>query len=69
MDLHLAGKRALVTGASRGLGYATALGLAEEGCQVVINSRNAEKLSEAAKTITDKTQGNGSRHPWQSARG
>jgi 3-oxoacyl-[acyl-carrier protein] reductase len=56
MDLHLAGKRALVTGASRGLGYATALGLAEEGCQVVINSRNAEKLSEAAKTIADKTQ-------------
>jgi 3-oxoacyl-[acyl-carrier protein] reductase len=55
MDLHLTGKRALVTGASRGLGYATALGLAQEGCQVVINSRNPGSLLKAAETITQQT--------------
>jgi 3-oxoacyl-[acyl-carrier protein] reductase len=54
MDLHLSGKRALVTGASRGLGYATALGLAQEGCQVVINSRNPSSVAQAAETIAKK---------------
>lgn len=51
MDLGLKGKRALVTGASRGLGYAVAATLAAEGCQVAINSRSTEKLSAAAKEI------------------
>lgn len=51
MDLQLAGKRALVTGASRGLGYAVARGLALEGAQVAINSRSQEKLSHAAVTL------------------
>jgi 3-oxoacyl-[acyl-carrier protein] reductase len=54
MDLHLTGKRALVTGASRGLGYATALGLALEGCQVVINSRNPSSVAQAAETIAQQ---------------
>ena len=40
MDLGLKDKRALVMGASRGLGYATALLLAKEGCRVVINGRD-----------------------------
>ena len=53
MDLGLKGKRALVTGASRGLGYAVANTLASEGCRVAINSRNAEKLSVAAKEIAN----------------
>ncbi len=53
MDLGLKGKRALVTGASRGLGYAVANTLAAEGCRVAINSRSAEKLSVAAKEIAD----------------
>jgi 3-oxoacyl-[acyl-carrier protein] reductase len=48
MDLGLKGKRVLITGASRGLGFATALVLAEEGASVAINSRSPEKLSEAA---------------------
>jgi 3-oxoacyl-[acyl-carrier protein] reductase len=54
MDLHLKDKRALVTGASRGLGYATARGLAGEGCRVAINSRNPEKLTEAARQLADE---------------
>ena len=48
MDLGLKGKRVLITGASRGLGFATALILAEEGASVAINSRSPEKLAEAA---------------------
>ncbi len=56
MDLKLSGKTALVTGASRGLGYATALGLAEEGCQVAINSRDAESISTAADKIRAATR-------------
>ena len=55
MDLQLTGKCALVTGASRGLGYATALGLAQEGCKVVINSRNPDNLARAAETIVRQT--------------
>ncbi len=56
MDLHLKNKRALVTGASKGLGYATALGLAKEGCRVAINSRNADSLAEAALKISAETE-------------
>jgi 3-oxoacyl-[acyl-carrier protein] reductase len=52
MDLHLKDKRALVTGSSRGLGYATALGLAKEGCRVVINSRDEAKVAAAAARIS-----------------
>lgn len=55
MDLHLQGKIALVTGASRGLGYATALQLAREGAQVVINSRDSAKLTAAARQIETET--------------
>jgi 3-oxoacyl-[acyl-carrier protein] reductase len=55
MDLKLKGKRALVTGASRGLGYAAARGLALEGAQVAINSRSKENLEEAAKKLTEES--------------
>jgi len=55
MDLHLKDKRALVTGSSRGLGYAVALGLAREGCWVAINSRDEAKVSAAAKDIAGGT--------------
>jgi 3-oxoacyl-[acyl-carrier protein] reductase len=51
MDLHLKDKRALVTGASRGLGYAVARGLVHEGCRVAINGRDEFRLSEAAHQI------------------
>ena len=40
MDLHLGGKRALVTGASKGIGKAIAISLASEGCAVDIASRD-----------------------------
>ena len=55
MDLRLRGKRALVTGSSRGLGFATARGLALEGCRVVLNSRNHERLANAAMKISEET--------------
>jgi 3-oxoacyl-[acyl-carrier protein] reductase len=51
MDLGLKDKTALVTGASRGLGFAVALGLAQEGCRVVINSRSQERADAAAQHI------------------
>ncbi|MEC8730231.1 MAG: SDR family NAD(P)-dependent oxidoreductase, partial [Actinomycetota bacterium] len=43
MDLNLSGRRALVTGASTGLGKSTALALAQEGAEVAIASRSQEK--------------------------
>ena len=55
MDLGLKDKRALITGASRGLGYATALALAKEGCKVAINSRDELKVKAAAEKITKET--------------
>lgn len=55
MDLQLKDKRALVTGASRGLGYATAKGLAQEGAQVAINSRSQENITSAAETLQNET--------------
>ncbi|MGD0612155.1 MAG: SDR family oxidoreductase [Anaerolineales bacterium] len=51
MDLKLKDKRALVTGASRGLGYAVARGLAREGCRVAMNSREEVKIQAAARKI------------------
>ncbi len=56
MELFLNGKVALITGASQGLGYAAALVLSAEGCQVAINSRNLAKISKSAKVIQDETQ-------------
>nr|WP_294916141.1 SDR family oxidoreductase [uncultured Neokomagataea sp.] len=43
----LSGKRALITGASRGIGLTLARGLAEAGAEVVLNGRNAAALSAA----------------------
>lgn len=55
MDLQLSGKRALVAGSSKGLGYAIALGLAAEGCKVAINGRNIQTINEAAQKIHAQT--------------
>ncbi len=53
MDLGLAGKWALVCGASKGLGYGCALSLAREGVNLVINARSAGPLAESAQRIRD----------------
>ncbi len=48
MELELVGKSALVTGSSRGIGYAIARALCDEGCRVALNSRHADSLAIAA---------------------
>jgi len=49
----LAGKVAIVTGSSRGIGRAIAEGLAHHGARVVISSRKQEACEEVAKAIND----------------
>ena len=51
MDLQLAGKRVLVTGASKGIGLGVARVFAEEGCDVVLVARRGDVLEEACGKI------------------
>jgi NAD(P)-dependent dehydrogenase (short-subunit alcohol dehydrogenase family) len=55
VDLGLHGATALVTGASKGIGRASARLLAAEGCDVAINARNAERLGSAAESLANET--------------
>ena len=55
MDLGLKDKRAFIAGSSRGLGFATALTLAHEGCKVAVNSRETENARAAAEKIANET--------------
>ncbi|ORB30008.1 SDR family NAD(P)-dependent oxidoreductase [Mycolicibacterium parafortuitum] len=55
MELNLTGKTALVTGASKGIGRAVALQLANEGVDVAITARTAADVQATAKEIADST--------------
>jgi 3-oxoacyl-[acyl-carrier protein] reductase len=55
MDLEIQGKRAIVCASSQGLGHACALALAQEGCEVFINGRDAEKLQRVAEALRHAT--------------
>lgn len=57
MDLRLTGQRAIVTGASRGIGRAIARALLAEGVQVVIAARDADVLRAAAVDLAARTGG------------
>jgi NAD(P)-dependent dehydrogenase (short-subunit alcohol dehydrogenase family) len=51
MDLQLGGKRAIVTGGSRGIGLAVARALAAEGCDVALVARDKEALEAARESV------------------
>ncbi|PKO89548.1 MAG: oxidoreductase [Betaproteobacteria bacterium HGW-Betaproteobacteria-10] len=51
MDLQISGKRALVSGSTKGIGFAIALELAREGAKVVINGRRPQEVTAAVNRI------------------
>jgi 3-oxoacyl-[acyl-carrier protein] reductase len=55
MDLGIAGRKAIVCASSKGLGRACALALAQAGCEVVINGRNAQALEATAAELRQAT--------------
>lgn len=59
MQIDLAGKTALITGSTEGIGYAIARQLARAGADVVINGRSEEKTAKAAERL----KGEGARAP------
>ncbi len=56
MDLGLAGRRALITGGSKGIGRASAEALAQEGCDIVLVSRDPATLATAAEGVRARRQ-------------
>ena len=57
MDLGLGGRGYLLTGASRGLGFAAARALADDGARVLISSRNADSLDAAVSSLGTAASG------------
>jgi NAD(P)-dependent dehydrogenase (short-subunit alcohol dehydrogenase family) len=57
MDLDLSGKRALITGSTRGIGLATAIGLARMGAEVFVNGRLQAQVGEAAERVRREVAG------------
>jgi len=55
MDLGIAGRKAVVCASSRGLGRACAQALAQAGCEVVINGRDAKRVEATAAEIANAT--------------
>ncbi len=56
MDLHLRGKRVLITGASKGIGAAAAEAFAEEGCHLRLAARSGEQLKALAERLRSAHQ-------------
>ena len=52
--VNVKGKWALITGASRGIGYLTALFMAEQGCNLVLHSRTKEHCDKVLKEVKEK---------------
>ena len=63
MELGLAGRTALVTGGSKGIGLETARALAREGVKVLICARRPDALADAARDIMQTTQQRIETHP------
>ena len=57
MDLGLRGRRALVTGSTAGIGLATALALAQEGAEVVVNGRGQPRVDAALDRLRREVPG------------
>ncbi len=55
MDLGIAGRKAIVCASSKGLGRACAMALAEAGCSVIVNGRDAARLEATAREIAQAT--------------
>jgi NAD(P)-dependent dehydrogenase (short-subunit alcohol dehydrogenase family) len=56
MDLHLRGKRVLITGASKGIGAAAAEAFAEEGAHLLLAARNGDQLKALAERLRSTHQ-------------
>src|SRR3954453_14867336 len=56
MDLHLRGKRVLITGASKGIGAAAAEAFAEEGCHLHLAARSGDQLNALADRLRSTHQ-------------
>ena len=62
MDMNIAGKRVLVTGGSKGIGLACGAAFAAEGCDVILASRDAAALEQAAAGIRGRHNVNVTTH-------
>jgi NAD(P)-dependent dehydrogenase (short-subunit alcohol dehydrogenase family) len=57
MDLHLTDKLALVSGSTKGIGHAIAVGLAREGARVIVNGRSQASVDEALAVLRKQIPG------------
>jgi NAD(P)-dependent dehydrogenase (short-subunit alcohol dehydrogenase family) len=58
MDLKIAGKTALVTGSTAGIGFAIAKTLAENGARVIVNGRTAASVDQAIAKLSERVSSN-----------
>jgi NAD(P)-dependent dehydrogenase (short-subunit alcohol dehydrogenase family) len=57
MKIDLTGKTAIVSGSTEGIGYATALGLARAGAEVIVNGRKQDKVDKAVAALATEANG------------